>query len=457
MCNCFINSIIHHNFIGNYTAMKIPITQSIRLLVLILPLGLNAQILSSNGATIFINNGGQLHCNGGVELNNNSTLSNNGQLRTTKNASIILAGTLSNNSLSSINGNGNYYVEQDWVNNAIFTANSSSVYLYGNTEQLVTSTNGTVSEFNQLVLQGVGTGVNRKKTLQSVDARISSTGNLQINNRELATGTNSMTVLNPSASAVSNSQTMNAEGFVSSLPNGYLSWASNTSSSYIFPVGSSDGSLRYRPVIIQPKSAVANMYHVRMNNTSGDTYGYNLSQHDNDIETLNSSFFHSIEQEVGGDNADVSLAYLPSADGEWSSIAQWNSGQILWNSIAPTNNSNIGNYNTLQKTDWNFANPAHPYVIVNLQDELNIPNVFTPNQDGANDTYLVSGKGIIEYNIVIVNRWGNLVYQSDDITTPWDGTSNGTPCAEGVYFYIIQAKSITQEYNKQGHLTLNAY
>lgn len=431
------------------------INQYLGFLSLILPLAINAQILSSNGGTVFINTGGQIHCNGGVEINNSSTFINNGELRTTKNATGTLAGTLSINSVSSINGSGNYFVEQDWVNNASFNANTSSVYLYGNTEQLITSANGTITEFNNLILQGNGAGNNRKKTLQNVDARVSLTGNLQINDRELATETNSMIVLNPSTTAISNSQVITNEGFVSSLPPGYLSWSSNSSSPYIFPLGSSDGTLRYRPIIIEPKSTVPNTYYGRLNNTTGDTYGYNLSQHDTEIETLNSSFFHSIEQELGATNADVSIAYLPSEDGDWSTIAQWNNTSVMWNSIAPTSTSNIGNYNALQKADWDFTNPAHPYVLVNLEDELSIPNVFTPNQDGTNDLYMVNGKGITEYNIVIVNRWGNVVFESNDITDSWDGTSNGKPCVEGVYFYSIKAKSLTQEYDKQGHITLN--
>ncbi len=430
--------------------------QCLWLISLAFPLSLNAQIFSSNGATVFINTGGQLHCNGGIELNNSSNFINNGQLRTTKNSTGALAGTLSNNSTSTIVGTGDYYIEQDWINNSIFNASSGSVFFYGNTEQLITSNNGTVTEFNNLILQGSGTSNNRKKSLQNVNARISTTGSLQINDRELATGTNSMTVLNPLNNAISNSLTTNNEGFVSSLPPGYLSWSTNSNSPYNFPVGSSDGTIRYRPVIIDPKTNDLNIYHVRLNNTSGDTYGYNLSQHDSEIETLNSSFFHSIEQDVNGQSANVSIAYSQSSDGDWSAIAQWNDGSVLWNSIAPTNNSNIGTYSALQKVDWDFNNPAHPYILVNLEDELEIPNVFTPNQDGANDVYLVSGKGIIEYNIVILNRWGNIVFESNDISNAWDGTYKGTPCAEGVYFYNIKAKSLTKEYNKQGHITLNA-
>ena len=179
--------------------------QCLWLISLAFPLSLNAQIFSSNGATVFINTGGQLHCNGGIELNNSSNFINNGQLRTTKNSTGALAGTLSNNSTSTIVGTGDYYIEQDWINNSIFNASSGSVFFYGNTEQLITSNNGTVTEFNNLILQGSGTSNNRKKSLQNVNARISTTGSLQINDRELATGTNSMTVLNPLNNAISNS------------------------------------------------------------------------------------------------------------------------------------------------------------------------------------------------------------------------------------------------------------
>lgn len=436
--------------------MKNTIIQFLLLITPLFYLGVDAQVLSSNGATIFVANGGMLHCNGGVVLSNSSTLTNNGQLRTTKNASTILAGTLSNNSTSTINGNGDYYIEQDWINNATFTANSSTVYLYGNTEQLITSINGTVSEFNNLILQGSGTGNNRKKTLQNVDARISTTGTLQINDRELATGINQFSVYNNSSSAITNSQMPGVEGFVSSLPNGYLSWTTNTTNTYLFPSGSSDGTIRYRPVTITPATNDLNSYSVRLNNTSGDTYGFDLSQHDSEIASLNSLFFHSIEQQNLGYNATIAIAHSPAQDQVWNSIGQWNFGQLLWNSIAPTDNSTIGNYNSIVKSNWDFSNFAHPYILVNLEEELTIPNVFTPNQDGTNDVYLVNGKGITEYSIIIVNRWGNVVFESNDISIPWDGTSKGTPCLDGVYFYTIKAKSLTQEYDKQGHITLNA-
>ncbi len=436
--------------------MKRLIIRSFTLLLVLSPLSTSGQILFSNGAIISVSSGGIMHSNGGVTLENGTVLTNNGEFRTTKNSTLLLPGTLTNDIGSTVNGNGTYYVEQDWINNSLFTADASSVILNGNTQQFITSSNGTITEFNNLILLGNGAGNNRKKTLQGVDARISVTGVLTINNRELATETNEMIVLNPSPNAVTNSLAFGAEGFVSSDAPGYLNWSTNSSSNYVFPVGSSNGTLRYRPISIRPTSVQADNYSVRLNNSSGDNYGYFLAQHDEEISLLNSNFFHSIEQASGVNGADISLTYLPSADGDWSSMAQWSNSSVQWNSVGVTNNAALGNYSAVQKADWNFSNPAHPYILVNLNEELHIPNVFTPNQDGVNDTYLITAKGILEFNIVIVNRWGNVVFESNDILNSWDGTANGELCKDGVYFYVIKAKSATQDYSKHGHITLNA-
>ena len=73
---------------------------------------------------------------------------------------------------------------------------------------------------------------------------------------------------------------------------------------------------------------------------------------------------------------------------------------------------------------------------------LKIPNVFSPNNDNINDNFPGSIVGLQEYKLTIYNRWGGLIYDSNN-TDGWDGKYNGVPCDEGVYFYIIDAKSYT--------------
>lgn len=423
--------------------------------VTLLPLISFSQIFTSNGATIQINSGAVLTCNGGVSISNASNFINQGQLRTTKNSTLPLPGTFTLLNAAVVSGNGTYWVEQDWMNNATFNPGTSKVQLYGNTQQFISSVNATSTEFNELILTGSGTGNNRKKSLVNVGARISTTGKLVLNNRELETQNNVLSVLNGSISAITNDQTFGSEGFVSSDNLGYLTRNTLSTNVYHFPVGSSDGTLRYRPVSIQPSSAASNQFAVRLNNEMADTYGYPLDQHDSEISTANALYFHSIEQLVGSSNANIEISYLPSEDGEWSSMAHWLENQSLWNTMGETDMAAIGNYSVVQKTAWDFPDLYHPYVLTTISEELIIPNVFTPNQDGINDTYFITAKGLKEFHMVIVNRWGNVVFETDDLQTSWDGTSNGTACEDGTYFYMITAKSASKEYKKQGHITIN--
>ena len=70
-------------------------------------------------------------------------------------------------------------------------------------------------------------------------------------------------------------------------------------------------------------------------------------------------------------------------------------------------------------------------------------NVFTPNNDGANDEYeFVTTCNSINMSVSIVNRWGNEVYTSKDLNQAWNGKDkNGNLVTEGVYFYSLNYKS----------------
>ena len=73
---------------------------------------------------------------------------------------------------------------------------------------------------------------------------------------------------------------------------------------------------------------------------------------------------------------------------------------------------------------------------------FDIPNVFTPNGDGINDVFklidIIGEEFIDQFEIVIVNRWGNLMRSFNDVTFEWDGrTESGEIATEGTYFYKI--------------------
>jgi gliding motility-associated-like protein len=70
--------------------------------------------------------------------------------------------------------------------------------------------------------------------------------------------------------------------------------------------------------------------------------------------------------------------------------------------------------------------------------DIIIPNVFTPNGDGANDNFNIIYEGPKEFNLVIFNRWGILLFESNDKNIIWNGlTPDGLLASDGVYFYIL--------------------
>ena len=69
---------------------------------------------------------------------------------------------------------------------------------------------------------------------------------------------------------------------------------------------------------------------------------------------------------------------------------------------------------------------------------LFIPNVFTPNSDGYNDVFEVQTEFITDFELLIFNRWGSQVFNTEDLNGSWDGsTSSGTLAPEGQYVYVI--------------------
>ena len=69
-----------------------------------------------------------------------------------------------------------------------------------------------------------------------------------------------------------------------------------------------------------------------------------------------------------------------------------------------------------------------------------MPNAFTPDGDGLNDTFGAVGEGISEYHLVVFNRWGEVVFESLDVNTKWDGYVASEKAPAGAYSYQVKGK-----------------
>jgi len=89
--------------------------------------------------------------------------------------------------------------------------------------------------------------------------------------------------------------------------------------------------------------------------------------------------------------------------------------------------------------------------------EIVTPNVFSPNSDNTNDVWqFITLTNTKELELVILNRWGNVVFETTDLEPTWNGkTPNGSDAAEGVYFYKYTITGLNSEiYEGHGSITL---
>ncbi len=84
-----------------------------------------------------------------------------------------------------------------------------------------------------------------------------------------------------------------------------------------------------------------------------------------------------------------------------------------------------------------------------------IPNAFTPNNDGKNDLLCISGEWVDEFHIAIFTRWGEKVYESDNMADCWDGRFRDNWCMPGVYVYHCRVKCANGQVSQlKGDVTL---
>jgi gliding motility-associated-like protein len=81
----------------------------------------------------------------------------------------------------------------------------------------------------------------------------------------------------------------------------------------------------------------------------------------------------------------------------------------------------------------------------NANNNTLIPNAFSPNGDGTNDTWEIFNptSGNADLIVEIYNRWGELIFYSKGYSVPWDGTYKDKPVPEGTYAYVVRVDSNT--------------
>ncbi len=112
----------------------------------------------------------------------------------------------------------------------------------------------------------------------------------------------------------------------------------------------------------------------------------------------------------------------------------WNTGETSETIVIDS----MGNY-SVELTSFEGCKSTGTIQILWSGTPFYIPNAFTPNGDGLNDSFKAIARYdyVNKYYLSIYNRWGQSVFETTDINKGWDGTYKGSPCMLGAYIYRI--------------------
>jgi gliding motility-associated-like protein len=135
--------------------------------------------------------------------------------------------------------------------------------------------------------------------------------------------------------------------------------------------------------------------------------------------------------------------------------------QILRNTLILLIAILISDYSSSQTNELVYSENVNVYRVVAVENyneqivsvsntvsvekplRLYAPNAFSPDGDGINDVFEIKGQGVEEMELEIYNRWGQMVYRSDNLALAWNGEYKGKESPLGTYVYQVKAVNVS--------------
>ncbi len=240
---------------------------------------------------------------------------------------------------------------------------------------------------------------------------------LDLENKEFATQTFNLTVTNPATASVARQA-----GFVSSDLGGYFIRYTNSNNAYLFPVGASTPTLRYRPVEITPDNT-NNRYGVRFANLDATTEGKDRSLKPDSICEINPLFYHQIQHIQGTASANVAITYDPN-DPVKDGVAQWDGSQWIDRTTSATNNTTTNQWILQNWNNFNTENFAFDKVKItaslNMNDTIyceNTNQIILTGENPTGGTFYLNGQQL-NSNVISPSQTGSGTFTIEYVYGP---------------------------------------
>ena len=350
------------------------------------------------------------------------------------------------NQSGTVLNNGRMIIKKNWENSdpsyTVFNKLSSGVVEFSGDAQLIGGTNKT--EFPSLSFSGTG--------LKFLGINTDVTGTLSLNDIELKTDAYKLSILNSDPGAITR-----GTGFISTDNNGSLSRIINSPASYLFPLGSAEGtSLAYRPLEVEMSDAVQNSFTASFLKKDPTAEGYNRQNKRPDVKTVFDKYFYLLDQN-GSSKLNIRFFQNTTEDEGLQQLVYWNRFN-LWEKAGPSTVTYGAFGDGLTQQLVFVSNDVItnlPVTLAAINDEgpFTFFNAFSPDGDGKNDTWEVKNLDQFPNNdLTVFNRWGDQVFKSQSYssTKAWDG-GNLNP---GTYYYILNVNVDGVQKSYKGFITM---
>ncbi len=312
-------------------------------------------------------------------------LSNQGALISVKGgAQLVVHGDALNEQAGTFHNSDTIYLFGDWENNAgneAFISLGEGVVIFKGDTQSIRGQD--ISRFYDLRLENQGI-----QYAEDVDVYVD--GFLRLNDLEFNVDTNVVHVFNTDLNAVSTGLN-GVWGFVSSLEDGGLLRHTAATGAYSFPLGSTQGTARFRPIDIRPATAAAAAYRARLANTDPNNENYDRNLKAFEICEINELFYHRIARTQGNSPAEIDFYYDQANDGDFSDLGHWET--TSWQEETSLSLSNNVQYNLDRLSTDTLVSDfnTYPFAFINVSPPIDL--LAEANPICSNDTLLLEAQG----------------------------------------------------------------
>ncbi len=153
--------------------------------------------------------------------------------------------------------------------------------------------------------------------------------------------------------------------------------------------------------------------------------------------------------------SEYSIEYFNNQSNVFESLSNSSSLNYTDNHFLELDNSLIEKcYRIVGHQSLGSNKSASNILCLKYQPTIFVPNSFSPNGDGLNDKFEIVSMGLTEIKVEIYNRWGVLLFETNNEKNYWDGTYQNTSVPIGGYIVLVNAKSNQGSYHYSGSINI---